>query len=226
MISVVIVCAGKGKRMGLKIPKQFLKVNGIELFMYSVLTFQKLKEIKKIIVVVPKNYVEVTQKILKKYEIERGEVVEGGKERLHSVYNGLLAAKGSTIVLVHDGVRPNISTSLIKRIIDGTKKYSTCIPVLPVTETLKRIRNGRIKTIPRTEYFLAQTPQGFKYELLLKAYESAIKKGSHLTDEAMAVELIGHPIKTIPGDRKNIKITYKEDLDIIERYLEGLKWKL
>ena len=226
MISAIVVCAGKGKRMGLKIPKQFLKINGLEIFMYPVIVFQKLKEIKKIIVVVPKNYIKLAQKILKKYKVENGIVIEGGKERFHSVYNGLIEAKGSSVVLVHDGVRPFITKGLVKRILKGTTEYGACIPVLPVTETLKRISNNNIKTLNRNEHFLAQTPQGFKYELLLKAYNNVIKKGIEITDEAMAVELLGCPVKTIEGDRKNIKITYKEDLKIAELYLKDLKWKL
>jgi 2-C-methyl-D-erythritol 4-phosphate cytidylyltransferase len=224
MISAIIVCGGKGKRMGTKIPKQFLKIKKMEIFMYSVKVFQKLKEIKKIIVVVPKNYVRLTQKILKKYKVENGAVIEGGKERFNSVYNGLLEAKGSSIVLVHDGVRPVITRSLIKRVLKGAVKYGACIPVIPVNETLKRISKDEIKTLNRNEHFLSQTPQGFKYDLLLKAYNNVIKNGIKITDEAMAVELLGHPVRVVEGDRKNIKITYKEDLKIAETYIKNLKW--
>lgn len=224
MISAIIVCGGKGKRMGTKIPKQFLKIKKMEIFMYSVKVFQKLKEIKKIIVVVPKNYVRLTQKILKKYKVENGAVIEGGKERFNSVYNGLLEAKGSSIVLVHDGVRPVITRSLVKRVLKGAVKYGACIPVIPVNETLKRISKDEIKTLNRNEHFLSQTPQGFKYDLLLKAYNNVIKNGIKITDEAMAVELLGHPVRVVEGDRKNIKITYKEDLKIAETYIKNLKW--
>jgi 2-C-methyl-D-erythritol 4-phosphate cytidylyltransferase len=224
MISAIIVCGGKGKRMGTKIPKQFLKIKKMEIFMYSVTVFQKLKEIKKIIVVVPKNYVRLTQKILKKYKVENGTVIEGGKERFNSVYNGLLEAKGSSIVLVHDGVRPVITRSLVKRVLKGAVKYGACIPVIPVNETLKRISKDEIKTLNRNEHFLSQTPQGFKYDLLLKAYNNVIKNGIKITDEAMAVELLGHPVRVVEGDRKNIKITYKEDLKIAETYIKNLKW--
>jgi 2-C-methyl-D-erythritol 4-phosphate cytidylyltransferase len=224
MISAIIVCGGKGKRMGTKIPKQFLKIKKMEIFMYSVKVFQKLKEIKKIIVVVPKNYVRLTQKILKKYKVENGTVIEGGKERFNSVYNGLLEAKGSSIVLVHDGVRPVITRSLVKRVLKGAVKYGACIPVIPVNETLKRISKDEIKTLNRNEHFLSQTPQGFKYDLLLKAYNNVIKNGIKITDEAMAVELLGHPVRVVEGDRKNIKITYKEDLKIAESYIKNLKW--
>jgi len=224
MISAIIVCGGKGKRMGTKIPKQFLKIKKMEIFMYSVKVFQKLKEIKKIIVVVPKNYVRLTQKILKKYKVENGTVIEGGKERFNSVYNGLLEAKGSSIVLVHDGVRPVITRSLVKRVLKGAVKYGACIPVIPVNETLKRISKDEIKTLNRNEHFLSQTPQGFKYDLLLKAYNNVIKNGIKITDEAMAVELLGHPVRVVEGDRKNIKITYKEDLKIAETYIKNLKW--
>jgi len=226
MISAIIVCGGKGKRMGSKIPKQFLKINRMEIFMYSVLVFQKLREIKKIIVVVPENYVKVVQKILKKYKVQNGTVVKGGKERFHSVYNGLLEAKGSSIVLVHDGVRPFITKSLVKRVLKGAIKYGACIPVIPVNETLKRISNGQIKTLNREEHFLSQTPQGFKYDLLLEAYNNVIKKGLEITDEATAVEILGHPVKVIEGDRKNIKITYKEDLKIAKSCIKDLKWKV
>jgi 2-C-methyl-D-erythritol 4-phosphate cytidylyltransferase len=224
MISAIIVCGGRGKRMGTKIPKQFLKIKKMEIFMYSVKVFQKLKEIKKIIVVVPKNYVRLTQKILKKYKAENVTVIEGGKERFNSVYNGLLEAKGSSIVLVHDGVRPVITRSLVKRVLKGAVKYGACIPVIPVNETLKRISKDEIKTLNRNEHFLSQTPQGFKYDLLLKAYNNVIKNGIKITDEAMAVELLGHPVRVVEGDRKNIKITYKEDLKIAKTYINNLKW--
>lgn len=221
MISVIVVCAGKGKRMGLKGPKQFLKLKSIPVFMYSVLLFQKLKEIKKIIVVVPKAYLETTARILKRYKIMKGEVTIGGKERFNSVYSGLLCAKGSSIVLVHDGVRPIITRDLVKRVIMGAMEYGACIPVIPINETVKMVsKDGKvIKTIKRNGHFLAQTPQGFRYDLLLKAYENAIKKGIPITDESMALELINYPVKIVEGDRKNIKITYKYDLKIVKSYI-------
>ncbi len=221
MIAVVIVSAGKGKRMGAKIPKQFLKIKDKEIFLYSVLFFQKMKEIDKIIVVAPERYLKRVRKILKKYNVSKGIVVKGGKERYQSVWKGLKYAKGSSIVLVHDGVRPIINRKIVRRIIKKTEKYGACIPVLPLEETLKMVMKGKvISTLPREFYALAQTPQGFRYEILMKAFKDIIKRGISITDESMALELTGKNVMVIPGEKKNIKITTSEDLRLAELYLQ------
>lgn len=226
MISAVVVCAGKGKRMGKKIPKQFLKINGLEIFMYSVNLFQKLKEIDKIVVVVPKRFISSVKKILKAHKITKATVVEGGEERYHSVYKGLLKARKSEVVLVHDGVRPFPSRGLVKKVIKGALKYGACIPVLPVDETLKLKVDDKIETVDRKNYFISQTPQGFKYNLLLEAYKNILKNGIYITDEGMAMELAGYPLKLVRGERRNIKITYPEDIQIAESYIEKFRWKV
>ena len=142
-------------------------------------------------------------------------VVAGGERRQDSVRRGLdAAARGfDGIVLVHDAARPLVDVALIDAVAAAAIRAGAAIPVLPVADTIKRIEDGIVRaTVDRDELGAAQTPQGFGIALLREAYDAAERDGAPLTDEAMAVERIGRPVRAVPGSARNRKITTADDL--------------
>lgn len=211
--SAIVVAGGSGKRFGGK--KQFINLEGEIVLKIAVKAFD-IPDIDRIVVVVPNEDVDEVQSCLQglKNEIK---VVSGGKTRHNSVMNGLNAAGNCDIALIHDGVRPFVTEQLIKRVIDGTKEADGCIPVLPVTDTIKIAENGFIrKTVPREYLFAVQTPQAFKMEKILDAHMKAMGREYIPTDDSMLIEESGGSIKIVEGERFNIKITLPEDMILAE----------
>jgi 2-C-methyl-D-erythritol 4-phosphate cytidylyltransferase len=153
------------------------------------------------------------------------EVVPGGRERQDSVYNGLLRAKPDTdVVLIHDGVRPFVSLEVVLATIDAAKEYGAAVAAVPVTDTIKRVdADGFVLNTPeREQLWAAQTPQAFRYALLMQAHQSVRKRGIVATDDAALLERLGMRVKVVRGSHENIKITTEEDLaraDLILRRL-------
>lgn len=206
--AAVIVCAGLGKRLG-KIDKPLLKINGIPLFCYTVNIFQSVSQFAEIIVVLRKEHFSLAKRLLTDPRIK---LVEGGKERYHSVFNGLqVLSKDIKQVLIHDGARPFVTPKIIRNVILELKKHHAVICSVPVVDTVKEVKKGFVqKTLKRETVVAVQTPQGFDKELIMKAYARAKKRKVY--DDAQLVESLGVEIKVIDGERKNIKITYPEDL--------------
>ncbi|MDD5686317.1 MAG: 2-C-methyl-D-erythritol 4-phosphate cytidylyltransferase [Elusimicrobia bacterium] len=209
-IAAVIVAAGRGKRFGSK--KQFvlLQIDGKKQVLEITLSiFLKIQQIKEIVVVLPK------EDLKRKFNFStRVKIIAGGATRQHSVYNGLSALSADTdIVVIHDGVRPFISDKIIKDSISTARKSSACVAVVPVKDTVKIVKNGYVISTPeRKNIFLAQTPQTFKYSLIMKAYKKAFEAKYFSTDDSALVEKLGKKVKVITGDYKNIKITTKQDI--------------
>ncbi|MBC8200070.1 MAG: 2-C-methyl-D-erythritol 4-phosphate cytidylyltransferase [Desulfobacteraceae bacterium] len=218
MISAIIVAAGKGIRMNDKLRKQYLVLAGRPILAYSLLAFDVCDLIDHIILVVPKKDVDYCWKDivspLKLYK--KINLVAGGEKRQESAYNGLMAVDKDTaeIVVIHDGVRPFVSQAQIAACITGAKEYSACIPAVPANDTLKQVDSSGFicDTLKRDDIFLAQTPQAFQYDLIIKAHKNARREGFAGTDDASLVERLGGNIKIIYGSRRNIKITNREDL--------------
>ena len=219
MCSVIIVAAGQGKRIG-GVPKQFRIIAGKALLAYTVECFEACPEIDEIVVLVPEQFKGLAKEILigcKKIK----EIVSGGRERQDSVFNGLkVISHNAEIILIHDGVRPFVTNADITSVIEGARMYGSCLPAVLVRETVKIVGlEGFVRETPdRSQIFLAQTPQGFKAEIIKKAYEFAFKNIIFGTDDTVLVEKLGVPTKIIPGNYQNIKITTKEDL-LIGEYL-------
>ncbi|CAN5606957.1 hypothetical protein BH10BAC5_BH10BAC5_22130 [soil metagenome] len=216
-VKVIIPASGKGKRFGGKISKQFLKIDGKEILAHSIEKFNSMKEVDEIIIAAGRENIECVKKIVTKYKLNKVSViVMGGKERQDSVYNALklLTCKDSDIVMIHDAVRPFVSTKLIKEIILQAKKSKNVIPGIKVSDTLKRTDNkNNIKdTISRENVWAVQTPQAFNYKLLMNAFSKAYKNGFYGTDEAALMEKYGYEVKVIQGESGNVKITVKEDM--------------
>ncbi|MEW6557088.1 MAG: 2-C-methyl-D-erythritol 4-phosphate cytidylyltransferase [Elusimicrobiota bacterium] len=211
IISAVIVAAGKGKRFGSK--KQFEYLGKKKVVELTVSKFVKIPEIKNIVLVLPKEDIKRNFGIPGKVKI-----VPGGKTRQHSVFNGLLSLSPNTdIVLIHDGVRPFVSEKIIRNSITIAKKYGACIAAVPSKDTVKIAKNGFIiSTLKRQNIFLAQTPQTFKYSIIMRAYKKAFKEKFFSTDDSALVERLGEKVKVVLGNYSNIKITTKNDLKTYE----------
>ena len=213
--TAIIVAAGSSKRLGSKINKPYLELNGKALLCHSLSAFAGAAEIKEIIVVIRKEDEELCRSVVRHGCHKNVRFIEGGKERQDSVYNGLKKVrKDCKLVLVHDAARPFIDTAFVEKLINTASKHRAVVPVLHVKETVKRSSTGKYidETLDRKKLFLAQTPQVFDYRLLLKAYERAVEDNFYGTDDSMLVERMGTPVMLVPGDERNIKITVKEDL--------------
>ena len=214
--SAVIVAGGSGERFGQK--KQFLDLLGIPVLARTVSCFDAHRAVKQIIVVVPEEDIPQTRRILK--GIGKTLVVaKGGQTRQESVRNGLDCVRESPAVLIHDGVRPLITTELMDRVIEGLKGVDGCIPALEVTDTLKEVQEGMVmKTIPRRGLYQVQTPQAFLTGTLVKAHENAARDGA-FTDDSSLLEACGRTVRVVPGDPCNVKITFREDITLAEAIL-------
>jgi 2-C-methyl-D-erythritol 4-phosphate cytidylyltransferase len=226
MVSAIIVAAGKGIRMKGTMRKQYLDLSGRTVLAHSIMAFDSCTLVAEIYLVVPKEDVEYCQnKILSLLDLKNQiNLVHGGAKRQDSVYNGLQAiAKNTDTVVIHDGVRPLIHPEELKECILGSKKYGACILGTPASDTLKRVdKSGIIEaTLPRENIWLAQTPQAFQYDIIIKAHETARRDGYVGTDDASLVERLGANVKIINGGRFNIKITKKEDLAVAKAMFDA-----
>lgn len=222
--TAIVLAAGKGKRMGTKIHKQYLSLGGYPLIYYSLRAFASSPLIDEIILVAAEGEeIYCKKEIVEKYNIEKvSRVVAGGKERYHSVWNGLqLVEKG--YVFVHDGARPFVDEGIIERAYEAVTESRACVVGMPVKDTVKLSdENEYVKETPeRSRMWTVQTPQVFDTELLKKAFQLLMStRHIQVTDDAMVVEqMLGHPIKLVQGSYENIKITTPEDLEVAELFL-------
>lgn len=219
MNNVLIFAGGAGRRMNSRSkPKQFLKLYGKEIIIHTLENFQNHPEVDNIVVVCIKGWVGYLQKLLAQYCIDKVRlIVAGGKTGQESIYNGLCAlsdfAPADSIVLVHDGVRPFVTDSLISDCIKSVKKYGSAITVTPATETIIELRDKKIQAITdRSKCYLAKAPQCFYLGELLKAHEKALKDGkTDMIDSATLMKHYGHDLYVVEGGADNIKITTPAD---------------
>jgi len=217
-VSAIIPVAGQGKRFGGKTPKQFQKIGDQSIIEITLRKFVSLDEISHGVVVVSDSDVDFSRNLFRQIDgfENKFKIVIGGKKRQDSVYNGLKIIPSDTdIVVVHDGVRPLVSSQLITKSIQTAFATGACIAAIPVKDTIKRVQNDTvIETIPRDHLWQVQTPQSFRYSVLKEAHEKAKKTGFYSTDESSLVEWNGHPVNIILGEYSNIKITTKIDLEL------------
>ena len=217
--SVLVVAAGLGKRFGQR--KQFVYLEGKPVLEWTLEAFQAHAEVEAIVLVLPdegdrKHYQSRYGKIL--------DVVRGGEERQDSVWQGfrLLDPVATELVLVHDGARPLVGPALIDRVVAAARTDGAAVPVLPVDDTLKEVRDGRVVgTADRSRVYRVQTPQGFLYPVLKQALDTARRDRFYGTDEAALIERVGLPVRAVEGDPRNIKITTPLDLKIAEALLHA-----
>ena len=224
--TAIVLAGGSGKRMNARVHKQYLEVNGRPLIYYSLKAFES-SAVDEIILVCGAGEEEYCQKeIIDKYQIKKVKaIVAGGKERYHSVYQGLLTAGDPDYVLIHDGARPMVDAEMIKRSMDSVKQYKACVAAMPVKDTIKVAdENAFAKETPeRSRLWQIQTPQSFEYELITDAYEKMIKDSArgNITDDAMVVEkYTSVRVKLTQSSYKNIKITTPDDIIIAESFIK------
>ncbi len=223
----VVVAGGSGKRMGTKVLKQYMEIGGVPILARTLNCFQNCADIQDIVIVTAKDEIEFCEKeIVERFNLSKvKKIAIGGKERQESVFNGLTALeKDTNIVLIHDGVRPFVKEEHIKKIIEETSVYGSCVLGVKVKDTIKVCdENGFIVSTPdRKTLWIAQTPQAFKYDLIMEAYKKASLDGFLGTDDSTLAERLGIKVKMTEGDYDNIKITTREDLDfgevIVKKY--------
>jgi 2-C-methyl-D-erythritol 4-phosphate cytidylyltransferase len=220
----ILVAAGRGERMGQDRPKAFLELAGQALVLRSARVFDEAPSVGGIVAVVPEAEVAAARALLAPVR-KLLAVVPGGERRQDSVLEGLKQAPEGFdgIVLVHDAARPLVDVALVEAVAREAEGAGAALPVLPVVDTVKRVRDGLVvETLDRGELGAAQTPQGFRYALLVEAYEAAFRDRLTLTDEAMAVERLGAPVRSVAGSPRNRKITTLDDLAWAEGVLAGL----
>ncbi len=220
----IIVAGGVGKRFGGDLPKQFVLLKDKPVLYYSLKVFSMLPDCE-IIVVLPSDYIDYWGDLCKSYSISiPHRLVLGGESSYYSVNNGLNELRNilkedeitNTIVAIHDGARPSISIELVKRLYFKTLESGNAIPCVPINESMRYVDGDINKSVAREKYYIVQTPQCFRLELLLKAYSES--KIDSFTDDASVLESIGERINIVEGEYNNIKITRKSDL----LYLSGL----
>lgn len=219
----IIVAGGHGTRMGSEIPKQFLPVGGRPVLMRTIERFHAYDGDMQIIVVLPKDQQEYWHQLCEEYHFTVPHILaDGGASRFESSRNGLALVPDDAdgVVAFHDGVRPFVSTEVIDRCFEMAREEYTAVPVLPVTDTLRHVddRNGSSFTVDRKLFRAVQTPQVFDISLAKQAFNQPERKT--FTDDASVVESLGVKVKTVEGNRENIKLTTPFDLKIAEVLVE------
>ncbi len=216
----VIVAGGLGQRMGSEIPKQFLLLKGKPLLQYTLQTFLQTYSNLQIILVLPVTHIEMGEEMLYKMNMaERVQIVAGGETRFHSVQNGLSMIKERSIIFVHDAVRCLVTKQLIMNCYNQAIEKGSAIPAVTPTDSLRLEQDGDNQVIERNKVRIIQTPQTFRSEILLPAFNQQYQLS--FTDEATVVETAGNTVYLIKGDYDNLKITRSIDLLIAEKILEA-----
>lgn len=212
-VIAIIVAAGRGKRLGSSLPKQFLKVRGRTILEMSVEAFEQNKYVDEIFVAANADYSELTEKLCRGFS-KLKKIVAGGAERQDSVRAALDCLQGDDgIVLVHDAARPFVSEAVINAVIEGTADFGAAIPTVPAKDTIRQVDGTGSRTLQRETLACVQTPQGFRISLLKHAFEKAQAEGFLGTDDASLVERMGINISMVQGEDANRKITTREDLE-------------
>lgn len=215
-VGVIIAAGGSGRRMGGRLPKQFLPLGGKPIIARTIAAFEAIQSVGEIVVVAPREHIARTQRLCRTERFRKVSCVcHGGKVRQDSVRRGLGAfARQPAIVLVHDAVRPLVSNRVIRRVIQEATRHRAAVVGVRVKDTIKvEGRKGFYKaTLDRSKLWAVQTPQGFRYKLLRDAHVQARISNYLSTDEASLVERLGVPVRIVEGDYTNFKITTLEDL--------------
>jgi 2-C-methyl-D-erythritol 4-phosphate cytidylyltransferase len=225
-VTVIIPAAGLGTRMATKTAKQFTEIGGTPVLVHTLRRFAAVKAVTEIVVALREPEIRQFQPRLEKEKLPKVRLVIGGDNRQESVHNALrsISGKPDDLVLVHDGVRPFVTVEVIENVVKAARKHGAAIAGVPAIDTVKQVdrtADGALikTTIPRERVVLAQTPQGFRLELIRKAFEDAAVIGFLGTDEASLVERIGHEVHVVMGSPRNIKITTKADMELAEFFL-------
>ena len=226
-VAVIIAASGSGQRLGGDMPKQFQLLGDKPVLAHSVQAFDRLDIINEIIIAAPAEYVAHTWDITARYRFSKvRKVVPGGPSRAESIYAAFKQLSTDTgAVLIHDGVRPFVSEKIIMSVIQATDTHSAAVAGIPLTDTIKEINPACqvLQTPDRHRFWQVQTPQGFTYNVIKKAYEQGKADDilASVTDDSMLVERLGIAVQMVEGHPGNIKITTREDLLMSEIMLRS-----
>lgn len=218
-IFTIIPSGGTGKRASSSLPKQYLQFNGKELIAYTLEVFQNCSMIDEIIISAQKDFLKLLEEIKEKYFFTKlTRIVEGGEERQYSVFNALqsLNASDEDLIIVHDAVRPLLPQDVLMNAIETAKQFGSAVVAIKAKDTLIQGNDSIISYVDRKEYYYAQTPQIFKYKILLEAMKKAEEENFLGTDESMLVHRMGNEIKIVDGSSLNFKITNKDDIKLFQ----------
>lgn len=218
-VVAIIPAGGSGRRFGGELPKQFLLLDGRPLLARTIDRLEASGVIAEMIVAIPDEHRARMEDLLAQNSWKTPiRLVAGGPTRQESVWNALQAVTDAELVAVHDAVRPNFPTELLRDLLAAARAVGGAIPALPLTETIHRVRDGIIDESPtRDEWVSAQTPQCFRLPLLRTALERARSEGFVGTDEACVVARYGGRVRVLSGDPANLKVTVPRDLERLGR---------
>lgn len=217
---VIIVAGGSGRRMGGVLPKQFMMLDNEPILARSINRMHEALPAAEIVVVLPEEHVELWKNIAARFDVARHKIALGGKERFHSVKNGLEALSDEVcIVGIHDAVRPLASKKLVIKLFLEAENNTAVIPVVAPIDSYRIVEGDDSRIIDRSALRMVQTPQVFQAEALRKAYEQPFS--TTFTDDASVMEAAGHKVTLVEGERENIKITTPSDMLIAEAIINA-----
>ena len=222
-VGVIIAAAGAGRRMKADRPKQFLALDGVPILVSTLRKFAASRLVDHIVIASQRESLKDVRQLVSEAALTKPvKTIEGGDRRQDSVEMAMRHLdSGTTIVAVHDGVRPFVSLEEIEQVVAEADRSGAAILAIPITATVKEVEGDSVKsTLRRENLVLAQTPQAFRIEVLEKAFTDARKDGYYATDEASLVERTGHPVALVRGSERNIKITRPSDLSLARFLLD------
>lgn len=212
---VIIVAGGSGRRMGGSLPKQFMMLGNEPILARSINRIHEALPAAEIVVVLPNAHIELWKNIAARFEVASHKIANGGKERFHSVRNGLQAMSEEVEYIgIHDAVRPLVSKKLIIKLMLEAEQNKAVIPVVAPPDSYRKMEGELSHIIDRSTLRIVQTPQVFQASVLRQAYEQEFSPT--FTDDASVVEMAGHNVTLVEGERENIKITTPVDMTIAE----------
>ncbi len=217
-VCALILSAGSSRRMGSE-NKQLIELSGMPVLARTLKAFEKCALIKDIVLVCREQDITLYAEIASNYGITKlRSIVRGGETRTRSALLGLYAVpESSALIAVHDGARPLVSEMLITEAVTTAAEYGGAAPVVPIKDSIKRVKDGIISAdVPRESLYAVQTPQVFKKDILLKALENAVNEGKSYTDDCAAVKAMGQAVKATHGSYDNIKLTTPEDIKLAQ----------
>ena len=220
MHAVIIVAGGTGSRLHTTVPKQLMEIHHKPVIVYSIEKFLAVDKNMVLIISLHKDYFEAFEKIKQQYRLSNIQVVQGGDTRYQSVKNALaVLPEDIRIVAVHDAARPLVSGQTISKAFETAEKFGSAIPVIDANESLREVDTQGSHSVDRTKFKIVQTPQCFKKEWLVDAYN--LPYNPLYTDDASVIEKAGHSITLSEGNVENIKITFLQDFQLAELLLQA-----
>ncbi len=215
--SVIIVAGGSGTRMGLAIPKQFASIHGKPILVYTIEAFLNYDPNITVVLVLPEVHIPTWQEIKREFLPNQNVLIaQGGSSRFQSVKSGL-ASISEGLVAIHDAVRPMVSNQVIADCFEMAEQTGSGVAMVSLKDSIRKKVTDLTQSVNRSDYFIVQTPQTFRVELIKKAFE--VEENESFTDDASVYEYSGGSVHQVTGDYKNIKITTPEDLILAEAFL-------